>query len=245
MEKRLFTILTNNSVAVGVNRIELEACESGYEPSGEFVDVAIEGLYLRRPMSICDGGPGRLVFFYKVVGEGTKRLAEMAPGATLDILTGLGNGFNPDECRSEALLIGGGLGAAPLYRICKELKARGKKVTAVLGFNKADEIILEKEFREAADSLVIATADGSVGVKGFVTDAVREAAPQYDYYYTCGPNVMMKALFGQLSGSGEYSLGDRMGCGAGYCYGCSLETASGPKRICKDGPVFKKEELLW
>lgn len=245
MEKRHFTIESNRQAAKGTYRLELSAQEPGYVFSGEFVDVSVEGFYLRRPISVCDAEGGRLTLFYKVVGDGTRKLSEMAQGSTLDILTGLGNGFDAAACRQAALLVGGGLGAAPLLRLCKELKAAGKTVSVVLGFNSADEIVLEEEFRSVADMVAVSTVDGSAGVKGFVTDAVKAAAPEYDYYYSCGPLVMMKALFRMLEGSGEFSLEERMGCGAGYCYGCSCRTLTGDRRICKDGPVFKKEELPW
>ena len=214
---------------------------------GEFVDIGIPGFYLRRPLSICDKEDGKLTVVYKVVGEGTKVLSEMGVGAELEVLTGLGRGFDPEACESRALLVGGGLGVPPLYLLAKELKALGKKVTAVLGFNKADEIILAEEFKSVCDEVVISTADGSVGVKGFVTDAIRQMAGQagHDYFYTCGPMVMMKAVCAALEGRGEASLEERMGCGAGFCYGCSIQTKNGPRRVCKDGPVFKKEELVW
>ena len=209
------------------------------------MDIRIPGLYLRRPLSICDKEEGKLTVVYKVVGEGTKVLSQMPVGAELEVLTGLGRGFDPEACKSRALLIGGGLGVPPLFLLAKELKARGKRVTAVLGFNKADEIILADDFKSVCDEVVISTADGSVGVKGFVTDAIAAMQPVYDYFYTCGPMVMMKAVCAALEGPGEASLEERMGCGAGFCYGCSIETKSGPKRVCKDGPVFKKEELIW
>lgn len=212
---------------------------------GEFVDIGIPGFYLRRPLSICDKEDGKLTVVYKVVGEGTKVLSEMGVGAVLEVLTGLGRGFDPEACKASALLVGGGLGVPPLYLLAKELKARGKKVTAVLGFNKADEIILADEFKRVCDDVVISTADGSVGVKGFVTDALKALQPAYDYFYTCGPMVMMKAICAALEGPGEASLEERMGCGAGFCYGCSIQTKNGPRRVCKDGPVFKKEELIW
>ena len=212
---------------------------------GEFVDIAIPGFYLRRPLSICDREEGRLTVVYKVVGEGTKVLSELPAGTGLEVLTGLGNGFDPRACREEALLVGGGLGVPPLYLLAKELKACGKKVTAVLGFNKADEMILTDGFQAVCDRVVISTADGSAGVKGFVTDAIKAEKPTFDYFYTCGPMVMMKAVCQLLEGPGEASLEERMGCGAGFCYGCSIPTKNGPRRVCKDGPVFKKEDLVW
>ena len=242
MNKRLYTIAENSLIAAKTHKMVLVG-EGVVE--GEFVDIGIPGFYLRRPLSICDREDGKLTVVYKVVGEGTKVLSEMGVGAVLEVLTGLGRGFDPEACESSALLVGGGLGVPPLYLLAKELKARGKKVTAVLGFNKADEIILADEFKRVCDVVVISTADGSVGVKGFVTDAIASMQPVYDYFYTCGPMVMMKAVCAALEGPGEASLEERMGCGAGFCYGCSIETKNGPKRVCKDGPVFKKEDLIW
>ena len=242
MNKSLYTIAENALIATKTYKMVLVGEEV---VEGEFVDIGIPGFYLRRPLSVCDKEDGKLTVVYKVVGEGTKVLSEMAEGAVLEVLTGLGRGFDPEACASDAMLVGGGLGVPPLYLLAKELKARGKKVTAVLGFNKADEIILADEFKSVCDQVVISTADGSVGVKGFVTDALKELQPTYDYFYTCGPMVMMKAVCGVLEGPGEASLEERMGCGAGFCYGCSIQTKNGPKRVCKDGPVFKKEELLW
>ena len=254
MIKSLYTIAENSLIATKTYKMVLVPPLSfRAEPEGrsreiclgEFVHIDVPGFYLRRPLSICDNDNGKLTVVYKVVGEGTKVLSEMAVGAVLEVLTGLGRGFDPDACAAEALLVGGGLGVPPLYLLAKELKARGKKVTAVLGFNKADEIILADEFKGVCDEVMISTADGSVGVKGFVTDALKALQPSYDYFYTCGPMVMMKAVCATLEGPGEASLEERMGCGAGFCYGCSIVTKNGPRRVCKDGPVFKKEELLW
>ena len=254
MIKSLYTIAENSLIATKTYKMVLVPSLSfRAEPEGrsreisrgEFIDISIPGFYLRRPLSICDEENGKLTVVYKVVGEGTKVLSEMAVGAVLEVLTGLGKGFDPDACEAQALLVGGGLGVPPLYLLAKELKARGKKVTAVLGFNKADEIILADDFQAVCDEVVISTADGSVGVKGFVTDAIKALQPAYDYFYTCGPMVMMKVVCAVLEGPGEASLEERMGCGAGFCYGCSIQTKNGPKRVCKDGPVFKKEELLW
>ncbi len=242
MINSLYTIVENKLVASGTHQLVLEG---GGSVDGEFVHIGIPGYYLRRPLSICDKEDGKLTVVFKVVGEGTKVLSRMPVGTELEVLTGLGKGFDPEACRKEALLVGGGLGVPPLYLLAKELRARGKKVTAVLGFNKADEIILEKEFRNVCDKVVISTADGSVGIKGFVTDALKAKEPSYDFFYTCGPMVMMKAVCTSLEGPGEASLEERMGCGAGFCYGCSIQTKNGPRRVCKDGPVFKKEELLW
>ena len=242
MIKSLYTIVENTPIAVKTFRMVLTG---DCVVEGEFVHISVPRYYLRRPLSVCDKGDGRLTVVYKVVGEGTKVLSEMPVGTELEVLTGLGHSFDPEACKADALLVGGGLGVPPLYLLAKELKAHGKKVTAVLGFNKANEIILAEEFKAICDEVVISTADGSVGVKGFVTDALKALQPAYDYFYTCGPMVMMKAVCAALEGPGEASLEERMGCGAGFCYGCSIETKNGPRRVCKDGPVFKKEELLW
>ena len=230
MNKSLYTIAENSLIASKTFKMVLESLSfrpseaSGEICLGEFVDIGIPGYFLRRPLSVCDWEEGRLTLVYKVVGEGTKVLSEMAVGSELEVLTGLGKGFNPEACRERALLVGGGLGVPPLLLLAKRLKAQGKHVTAVLGFNKADEIILADEFRSICDEVLISTVDG---------------------FYTCGPMVMMKVVCNTLEGPGEASLEERMGCGAGFCYGCSIQTKNGARRVCKDGPVFKKEELLW
>lgn len=245
MEKHIFTIESNEPVASLTMRLELAADDPRLLVPGEFVDIQIEGFFLRRPISICDRRPGHITLIYKMVGQGTEILGKMQPGGKLDILTGLGNGFDPDACREKALLVAGGLGAAPLYLLCKELKAQGKEVTVVLGFNREDEICLMDDYKAVCDCLAIATLDGSVGYKGFVTDAIAAVKPSFDYFYTCGPMVMMKAVCNMLETGGEASLEERMGCGAGFCYGCSCHTKGGTRRICKDGPVFKKEDIIW
>ena len=242
MIKSLYTIVENSLIAPKTFKLVLAGSAV---VEGEFVNIAIPGYYLRRPLSVCDLEDGKLTIVYKVVGEGTKVLSEMKAGKELEVLTGLGKGFETSECREKALLVGGGLGVPPLLLLAKKLKAEGKKVCAVLGFNKAEEIILEKEFRGVCDEVVISTVDGSVGVKGFVTDAIKATEPAFDYFYTCGPMVMMKVVCAALEGPGEASLEERMGCGAGFCYGCSIQTKNGPRRVCKDGPVFKKEDLIW
>ena len=245
MQKRIFHIESNDAVARDTFRIVLRTDGPVAVRSGQFVDIDVPGYFLRRPISVSDSLPDGVVLYYKVVGEGTKVLSEMAPGSALELLLPLGNGFHPEKCAAEALLIGGGLGAAPLYLLAKELLAAGKKATAVLGFNKADEICLVDELKALGVPVHIATMDGSVGTKGFVTDAIAAAKPAFDRFYTCGPLPMMKAVCAALSAPGEVSLEERMGCGAGFCYGCTVQTASGPRRVCADGPVFDKEEVLW
>ena len=245
MQKRLFTIESNDLEARDTYRIVLRSDSLVTAASGQFVDLALPGYYLRRPISISDCRPDAVVLYYKVVGEGTQVLSRMAPGAALELLLPLGNGFHPEKCASDALLVGGGLGAAPLYLLAKELLAQGKHATAVLGFNKADEICLADDLKALGIPVHIATMDGSVGTKGFVTDAIAAAKPVFDRYYSCGPLPMLKAVCKTLDAPGEVSLEERMGCGAGFCYGCTIQTANGPRRVCADGPVFDKEEVLW
>ena len=245
MQKRIFHIESNDAVARDTFRLVLRTDGPVAVRSGQFVDLDIPGYYLRRPISVSDALPDGVVLYYKVVGEGTRVLSTMSPGSALELLLPLGNGFHPEKCAAEALLIGGGLGAAPLYLLAKELLAAGRKATAVLGFNKADEICLVDELKALGVPVHIATMDGSVGTKGFVTDAIAAAKPAFDRFYTCGPLPMMKAVCAALSAPGEVSLEERMGCGAGFCYGCTVQTASGPRRVCADGPVFDKEEVLW
>ena len=242
MKKKVYQIAANRPIAADTYKLVL----SGEGPvDGEFVHLEIPPYFLRRPFSVCDTSESGLTILYKTVGEGTRALASLPAGASLNVLTGLGKGFSADACRENALLVGGGLGAAPLYLLARELKAQGKQITAILGFNKADELVLREEFEALCDQVAVTTLDGSAGTKGFVTDALKALEPQYDYFYTCGPMVMMKAVCGMLSGPGEASLEERMGCGAGFCYGCSIQTTGGPRRVCKDGPVFKKEEIIW
>ena len=245
MERQLYTILSNELIAAKTWRLELASDDPSFVAGGEFVQVALDGFYLRRPLSICECSEGRIILIYKVVGEGTAALAALRPSARLDVLTGLGRGFDPDACAGSALLVGGGVGAPPLLPLCRELVARGKRVSVVLGFNSASEIILESEFRALTPDVTVATVDGSAGVKGFVTDAIAAIKPTFDYFYTCGPLVMMRRVCDMLETGGEVCLEERMGCGAGYCAGCSIRTRQGVRRVCKDGPVFRKEDVLW
>lgn len=242
MIKQSYTIAENRLVAANTYRLVLagKGCVEG-----EFVQLEIPGFYLRRPLSVCDSGDGELMLLYKTVGEGTRALAQLPAGTPISVLEGLGKGFDADACRQHALLVAGGLGAAPLYLLAKRLKEKGKHVTAVLGFNKQEEIVLEDAFRAVCDRVLLSTLDGSVGVKGFVTDAIGTLEPDWDFFYTCGPMVMMQAVCKKLEGPGEVSLEERMGCGAGFCYCCSIQTRKGPRRVCADGPVFRKEDLLW
>lgn len=240
-----YTIVGNRCVARQVYRLELLADDPQFAPAGEFVNLALDGFFLRRPLSVFDSGKGRLTLLYKVVGEGTKALSAMAPGQRLNLLTGLGKSFDAARCREKALLVGGGLGAAPLYPLARELSASGKAMTVILGFNSACDVVLEEEFRALCPDTQIVTLDDSAGMKGLVTDAMAALSPAFDFYYTCGPAVMMRAVAAQLGGNGQASLEERMGCGAGYCWCCTCQTTDGPRRTCTDGPVFDVEKILW
>ncbi len=209
---------------------------------GQFVNVKLEGLYLRRPISVCNYENGTLTLVYKSVGKGTEAMSRMKSGETLDVLFGLGSGYHTERAGREPVLIGGGVGVPPLYMLARQLKEQGRSVHVILGFNTEAEVFYEKEFRALGADVCITTADGSCGRKGFVTDAL---AGPYSYFYACGPMPMLKAVYRSCACDGEFSLEERMGCGFGACMGCSVQTASGNKRVCKDGPVFRKGDLLW
>lgn len=250
LKKGYFTIESNREVAPSSWLLTLSGDTSAISGSGQFVQIALPGRYLRRPISVCDRTEGKLTLLYKVVGAGTDQLSKMKAGERLELLTGLGNGFDVCAGGRNVLLVGGGMGVAPLYLLAKELLGAGKHLQVVLGFNKASEICLEKEFRallssDGESSLVVSTADGSAGVKGFVTDAIRTLSEPYEYYYTCGPMVMMKAVCELCPTEGQASLEERMGCGFGICYGCTVQTREGPRRVCADGPVFTRSQLGW
>ena len=245
MQRVILTISKNIALTPLIYEMTLVGDVSGVACAGQFVEIALDGLYLRRPISVCNYEEGSLTLIYKVVGKGTDLMSQMAEGTQLDVLTGLGNGFDINHECKKPLLVGGGVGVPPLYRLTRDLIARGKEVTVVLGFNTESEIFYAEKFEEAGAKVIIATADGSVGVKGFVTDAIAESGVEYDYFYSCGPLPMLKALCSATTTSGEVSLEERMGCGFGICMGCSIMTTNGAKRVCKDGPVFKKEEVIW
>ena len=241
MKQSIFSIISNEKIAKDVFKMILSGDTSDITASGQFVNIKIEGLYLRRPISVCDYDSKTLTLIYKVVGNGTEQMSKMKCG-NLDILTGLGNGYNLD-CGNNVLVIGGGVGVPPMFNLAKKLKAMNKKVVAILGFNSSDDVFYEKDFSEICDSVYITTVDGSYGKKGFVTDALKDLS--YDYFYTCGPEPMLKAIYDATSTSGQFSFEERMGCGFGACMGCSCKTKYGNKRICKDGPVLVKEGIIW
>ena len=245
MQRVILTVTKNEALTPLIYKMQLAGDVSGVTRAGQFVEIALDGLYLRQPISVCNYEEGELTIIYKVVGKGTDLMSQMAEGTQLDVLTGLGNGFDVDHDCEKPLLVGGGVGVPPLYRLTRDLIARGKDVTVVLGFNTESEIFYAEEFEALGAKVILATADGSVGVKGFVTDAIRESGVEADYFYSCGPLPMLKALCNSLEISGEVSLEERMGCGFGICMGCSIQTTKGAKRVCKDGPVFRKEEVIW
>ena len=243
MKQSIFTILTNEALTPSVYRMTLSGDTSAITAPGQFVNIRLEGKFLRRPISVCDWEDGKLTLVYKVVGHGTAQMAAMAPGEKLDILTGLGNGYDLGLVGDAPLLVGGGVGVPPMYGLAKHLRAMGKEVQVILGFNTKAEIFYEQEFKDLGCAVTVTTADGSYGVKGFVTDAMKNM--HYSHFCACGPEPMLKALYAASTTSGQMSFEERMGCGFGACMGCSCKTLTGSKRICKDGPVMKKEEILW
>ena len=248
MKELLATVKENIEIAKDIWSVTLTLPESvGKIKGGQFANLSVgdSSFPLKRPLGICATGGNDITLCYQLKGDGTRAMASMRPGQTLELLAPLGNGFDLSACRGKALLVGGGIGTAPLYLLCRELLAAGREVCAVFGFNTAAEAVLLDDFRRLGTEPLVATMDGSLGARGFVTDALREHGPGYDYFYACGPLPMMKALDACVTSGGEYSLEERMGCGAGFCYGCSCRTASGVKRICKDGPVFKRSEMIW
>lgn len=242
MKQTVFKIKENRFLTETVLEMKLAGDTAGIS-CGQFVNILIDGLYLRRPISVCDLSDGELTLVYKIVGKGTEKMSSMKKGETLDLLTGLGNGYDLSQAGEKPLLLGGGVGVPPLYLLAKKLIAAGKTVSVVLGFNTAKEIFYEEEFKKIGANVTVCTADGSYGVKGFVTDAMKDE--EYSYFYTCGPEPMLKAVFSTSVTSGQFSFEERMGCGFGACMGCSCKTIYGNKRICKEGPVLKKEEILW
>ena len=242
MKQQILTITENTPVTATVYRMRLEGTDLEEQKPGGFVNIRLEGLFLRRPISVYDSAPGSLTILYKVVGKGTEQMAGMKAGETLDVLTGLGNGYDLSKAGDEPLLLGGGVGMPPLYLLAKQLTAAGRKVHAVLGFNTAEEVFGEEAFKALGCEVTVTTADGSYGMKGFVTDALPES---YSYFYTCGPEPMLRAVYRATKTSGQFSFEERMGCGFGACMGCSCRTITGYKRICREGPVLEKEEIAW
>lgn len=264
MKQGMFTMTTNRRLTQNVCEMILAGDTSACQRPGQFLNIKLDGLFLRRPISVCDYDDEKIKIIYKIVGKGTRAMAEMRPGQTLDVLTGLGNGYDSSKAGTNPVLIGGGVGIPPLYGLLKALQrqraadakaartagglahdevAGTEKIRVILGFNTAEEIFYQEEFEAAGAEVLLATADGSAGVKGFVTDVL--AGLDYSYFYTCGPEAMFRAIERVAKTSGQYSFEEHMGCGFGACMVCSCETKYGSKRICKDGPVLEREEILW
>ena len=242
MKQSLFEIVENTRLVPGVYRMKLRGDTSAITAPGQFVNIQLEGLFLRRPISVCDVEGDVLTIIYKVVGKGTEAMSHLQEGQ-LDVLTGLGNGYDLSAAGERPVLLGGGVGVPPMYLLAKRLIADGKTPAVILGFNKKEEIFYEEEFKALGCKVFVTTVDGSYGIKGFVTDALQ--ALDYTHFFTCGPEPMLKAVYKASKTSGQMSFEERMGCGFGACMGCSCKTLTGYKRICKDGPVMRKEEIKW
>ncbi len=243
MKQGLFDIVSNKKIARDIYEMVLKGDTFDLSRPGQFINIKLDGLFLRRPISVCDYDDKTITIIYKVVGEGTEKMSKMESGK-LDILTGLGNGFDIEKSGDKPLLIGGGVGVPPMYNLCKKLTKEGKEVTVIMGFMSHDDVFYKAEFEKLGAKVLVTTNDGSEGIKGFVTDAMKEV-DGYTYFYTCGPEPMLKGVYDTSKTSGELSFEARMGCGFGACMGCSCETKYGNKRICKDGPVLLKEEIIW
>ena len=243
MKQSIFKITSNEKIARDIFKMTLAGDTSAITAPGQFVNIKLDGFFLRRPISVCDCVGENLTLIYKTVGNGTEQMSRMAAGDELDLLTGLGNGYDTKISGGSPLLVGGGVGVPPMYMLCRELISEGKNVTVVLGFNSKDDVFYENEFRALGADVHIATADGTYGTKGFVTDVIKDM--QYTFFYTCGPEPMFRAMHKIMKTPGQYSFEERMGCGFGACMGCSCKTLTGNKRICKEGPVMESEEIIW
>ena len=243
MKQSIFKITSNEKIARDIFKMTLAGDTSAITAPGQFVNIKLDEFFLRRPISVCDCVGENLTLIYKVVGRGTEQMSRMKSGDELDLLTGLGNGYNTEASGDSPLLVGGGVGVPPMYMLCRELISEGKNVTVVLGFNSKDDVFYEDEFRALGADVHIATADGTYGIKGFVTDVIKDM--QYTFFYTCGPEPMFRAMHKMMKTPGQYSFEERMGCGFGACMGCSCKTLTGNKRICKEGPVMESEEIIW
>lgn len=243
MNQVIMTVEENRKIALKTYLMVLKGDTLAITNPGQFVNIKLDGFFLRRPISVCDSENNRLTIIYKVVGNGTRQMSEMPIGSSLDVLCGLGNGYDTSKSGENPVLIGGGVGVPPMYMLCKRLIAEGKNVSVILGFNTESEIFYAKNFENLGARVYITTADGSFGTKGFVTDVLKDL--NYTYFYTCGPMPMFKAIEKIARTSGQYSFEERMGCGFGACMGCTCKTKYGNKRICKDGPVLEREEIVW
>ncbi|HAN21384.1 MAG: dihydroorotate oxidase [Clostridiales bacterium GWF2_36_10] len=239
-----YTIISNTRIAKDIYEMILGGSTEKITNPGQFINIELDGFFLRRPISVCDiTDSGNMVIIYKLFGDGTHYMSTLKEGTVLDVLSGLGNGFDIAKSGDKPLLIGGGVGVPPLYMLAKKLIAERKIPSVILGFNNADEVFYKEEFEQLGCKTLVATVDGSIGIKGFVTDAIKEF--DYNYIFTCGPLPMLKAIYNNTEIDGQYSFEERMGCGIGACMGCTCKTQNGYKRICKDGPVLRRSEILW
>jgi dihydroorotate dehydrogenase electron transfer subunit len=242
MKKVILKVISNEKLTENVYKMIMSGDLNDIKKSGQFVNILIDGLYLRRPISVCDYSENSLTIIYKVVGKGTTKLSQANIGDEFDVLIGLGNGYDLSKSGDNPLLIGGGVGVPPMYNLAKKLISQGKNVTVILGFNTKSEVFYENEFKNLGANVLVTTVDGSYQNKGFVTDVLPS---NYTYFFTCGPEPMLKAVYNKTTTSGQFSFEERMGCGFGACMGCSCKTLYGNKRICRDGPVLVKEEIIW
>ena len=245
LKQNVFEIYRNYMIAKDTFVMVLKGEEHGFTVPGQFANVKVPGLYLRRPISVSDYNDGQFALMYKTVGVGTEQMSMMKPGEKVDVLTGLGNGYDLEKSGDKPLLIAGGSGVPPMYKLIKSLVAQGKTVDCVLGFNSMEEVFLFDELRALGANVLVATVNGSYGLKGFVTDAIAALPQDHSFFYTCGPMPMYNAIRKVLDIEGQYSFEERMGCGFGASMGCSMMTRSGAKRVCKDGPVFNSEDIIW
>ena len=243
MKQGVYTIKKNKKIARNTMEMVLAGDTSPLTAPGQFINIRLEGFFLRRPISVCDWEEGETTIIYKIVGRGTEALSRMLPGQKLDVLSGLGNGYDISKAGTRPLLIGGGAGVPPMYGLAKALLASGVVPQVILGFNTKEEVFYDSEFQALGVGLTLVTADGSAGEKGFVTDVMKQK--EYSYFFTCGPAAMFRAIESIAVTSGQYSFEERMGCGFGACMGCSCQTKYGNKRICKEGPVLEREEIIW
>lgn len=244
LKQDIYTIRSNRKIADNTYEMILDGDVSAFSGAGQFVNIKLDGYFLRRPISVCDINENSFTIIYKTVGKGTEEMSKMCEGQKLDILTGLGNGYDLSQSGQKPLLIGGGAGVPPMYYLARKLTDAKKDITVILGFNTKSEVFYKEEFEKLGAKVIITTADGSDGIKGFVTDAIK-TLDDYSYFYTCGPEPMLRAVYDETKTSGQFSFEERMGCGFGACMGCSCKTKYGNKRICKDGPVLVKEEIIW
>ena len=243
MKQGIYEVISNGRLTENVYKMRLKGDTSEIKVPGQFINIKLDGFFLRRPISVYDWDDGTVTIIYKTVGGGTEAMSRLGTGSKLDVLTGLGNGFDAEKAGDAPLLIGGGVGIPPLYGLCRKLVSDGRKVKVILGFNTAREIFCREEFEALGADVYITTVDGSEGTKGFVTDAMKDM--EYSYFYTCGPMPMFRAIEAVAATGGQFSFEERMGCGFGACMGCTCKTKYGNKRICRDGPVLEREEIIW